>query len=511
MPAGNDRKGMVLIIVTVVVVLICLAGLAYVATLHSERKTVHAEADRLRLEAAAGSGIEWLKAFFEQPALARQEAGGAWDNPSLFQGMLVAEDEAAGRRVRFSVVAPKDDEGEVTGLRFGTENESARLNLGAVVRWDAREAGAGRQALMSLPGMTESVADAILDWVDADSSPRPSGAEADYYEGLDVPYSPRNGVPQCLEELLLVRGVTRELLFGADADFNRRIDPEERKAAAARSEGSAGPQHVPWASLLTVASAERNESFEGQARVDVNDDDLARLEQRLGAALDARWARFIVAYRQFGPYVGERPGSQDASASIDPSKPAKVRIESLLGLIGARVLVPRGATADEKNDPILASPLANEPGALREHLPKLLDRATVVTATVVAGLVNVNLAPRAVLRAVPGMDSALVERVLASRGSRSSPDAPERRHATWLLTEGLVDLPQMNGLLRYLTCGGDVQRAQVIALFDEPGPSMRVEVVVDATARPPRQVYYKDLRPFGRGYPLEWLGAERSR
>ena len=71
--------------------------------------------------------------------------------------------------------------------------------------------------LMGLPGMTDDVADAILDWIDADDNPRPNGAESQYYLGLPLPYVPRNGPPVTIDELLLVRGVTPELLYGLDA------------------------------------------------------------------------------------------------------------------------------------------------------------------------------------------------------------------------------------------------------------------------------------------------------
>ena len=507
----SDRRGMVLILVMVVVVMIGLAGLGFVATMHSERKTVHLEADQFRLEAVVGSGAESLKVFFEQSQQARQEAGGSRNNPDLFKGVVVSADEASNRRARFSVVAPRIEDGEATGIRFGTENESAKLNLAALVRWDQREPGAGRRALMSLPGMTESIADAILDWVDADSTPRPSGAEADYYEGLGVPYSPRNGTPQCLEELLLVRGVTRGLLYGADANFNHRVEPEERRAAADRQEGPSGTGQIPWASLITVASAERNEALDGQPRINLNDGNLSELERRLNAVFDASWTRFILFYRQFGPYTGPKAADPNLSITVETSKPAQARIASLLDLIGAKVLIPPPGGADEKLEKVLASPWANDPIAMRDYLPKLLDRAAVVPSRVVAGRVNVNLAPRAVLRAVPGMDSDLVERILAARGSRLTQDDPSRRHPTWLLTEGLIDLARMRTLLRYLTTGGDVQRAQVVGFFDGPGPSLRAEVVVDATTRPARQIYYKDLRLFGRGYPLESLGMEDER
>ena len=57
--------------------------------------------------------------------------------------------------------------------------------------------------------MTPDVADAIVDWLDMDSSPRPYGAEDDYYTALSPPYHCKNGPLDSLEELLLVRGVTR--------------------------------------------------------------------------------------------------------------------------------------------------------------------------------------------------------------------------------------------------------------------------------------------------------------
>ncbi len=66
----------------------------------------------------------------------------------------------------------------------------------------------------------------------------------------------------------------------------------------------------------------------------------------------------------------------------------------------------------------------------------------------------------------------------------------------------------MRQLVPYLTAGGDVFRAQVVASYDGSGPSARAEVVVDGTTSPPRQVYWKDLRLLGRGFSPETLGAE---
>jgi general secretion pathway protein K len=59
----------------------------------------------------------------------------------------------------------------------------------------------------------EQVTDCILDWVDADDLHRPRGAEKDEYERHRLTL-PRNAPVQQLEELLLVKGVTREILYG---------------------------------------------------------------------------------------------------------------------------------------------------------------------------------------------------------------------------------------------------------------------------------------------------------
>ena len=59
-----------------------------------------------------------------------------------------------------------------------------------------------------------------------------------------------------------------------------------------------------------------------------------------------------------------------------------------------------------------------------------------------------------------------------------------------------------------LSGGGNVFRAQIVGFFDDLPQASRVEVVIDATSNPPRQLYREDLRHLGRGYSLSALGAE---
>ena len=58
------------------------------------------------------------------------------------------------------------------------------------------------------------IVDALVDWIDADERESDNGAESSYYQALETPYGCRNGPIQYIGELLLVRGISPQLLFG---------------------------------------------------------------------------------------------------------------------------------------------------------------------------------------------------------------------------------------------------------------------------------------------------------
>jgi hypothetical protein len=496
---------MILFIVVIVVVMLSLSGFSFVSLLSTENRAVHIRGSELQLEQVLGSGIALVKGFVAMPLDQRRELGGGFDNVELFHAVLVVDDPIRSQRARFSVMSPRVEDENMRGIRFGVDNESARLNLATVLEWEMRRPGTGRNALMQLPGMTESVADAILDWMDPDSTSRQSGAESDYYADQNVPYGPRNAVPSSIEELLLVRGVTREMLFGSDRNEDYQIDVDEVQTGVERADGVGSSAPLPWAAMLTVLSAERNLTPEGQPRINLNAPDLASLYTLLARTFDRPTAEFVVAYRQFGPASGSAASPSNAPARVDPTTfPPRFLFSSVLDLIDARVQVSSRVPGYAA---ILASPYTSSPVAMRRYLPQLLDYMTVVSAPVIRGRINVNLAPRAVLACVPGMDDGLIGKIVTGRDPQEDQQDISHRYPTWLLTDGLVTLPVMRALLPYLTAGGDVYRAQVAAFFDTPGPSARAEVVIDATGPVPREVYWKDLRPLGLGHSREVIGT----
>jgi general secretion pathway protein K len=60
----------------------------------------------------------------------------------------------------------------------------------------------------------QEITDAVLDWRDADDLHLLHGAENEYYQKLPEPYRAKNGPFDSVDELLQVRGITRELFFG---------------------------------------------------------------------------------------------------------------------------------------------------------------------------------------------------------------------------------------------------------------------------------------------------------
>jgi len=501
----SSRRGMILIVVTVVLLMISLAGFGFVAVMYTENKAAHLTVDELHVQNAAASGAELLKGFLAQSPSQQAAMGGLFHNSERFQGQVLFARPGANNTVRFTVLSPQIEDGQYIGVRYGAENESARLNLSVLAAWDKAAPESGRKALMQLPGMTDEVADSIMDWLDADNESRSNGAESDYYSGLEPPYETRNGPIESLEELLLVKGVTRELLFGADTNRNYVVEEQEADSVAGGLGGGSNEARLPWAAYLTIYSRERNAQPNGRPRVNVNLSSAGELQRQLSGSLDDNWMRFIIAYRQNGPYTGSEEGQPVSTLPLDLSQPLKYKIASVLDLIGARVAVTSPSGSSQT---VYVSPLTDQPDSLRQSLPALMDAVTTDPQPVIPGRVNINQAPREVIAAIPGLPETLPEQIIAGRGLQDGEADPERRYPTWLLTSGLVDLPTLRTLLPFMTCGGDVYRAQVVGYFDHGTPAARGEVVIDAIGPRPREVYYKDRRILGRGFSLEILRGE---
>jgi DNA uptake protein ComE-like DNA-binding protein len=524
------RRGVILIAVLIVIVLLSLAAYSWSQWMMREHQGAMVHGRLIQAKALTDSGLEKVKLFLAQNEATQQESGGRYDNPTHFQAGLVVDSDMDRERGRFSVVARAiDGNGAFAGARFGLEDESTRLNLNALTLADETVDNGGRMLLMGLPGMTEDVADAILDWIDSDDEPREFGAESGEYSAMM--YAPPNGPLQTVEELLRVRGVTPQLLFGADVNRNGIIDPGEQSAAGA-FDGIApdGGAALGWAAYLTLYSQEKNVRADGTPRIDLNQNDLTKLYDELIAVFPKEWATFIVAYRQNGPYTGRNESKPGATGDLDLAVSPKKNIAQVLDLVGAKVQVrflgaedqagTKSGDEDEDEDEdgeegdsgdgrvVLDSPFPNDLIGFGLYLPTLMENVTCNPSGSIPGRININQAPRSILMGIPGMTEEIVNEIISRRSPEPSSDNPGRRHETWLLQEAIATLDEMKALMPYVTSGGSVFRGQIVGYFDQQGPAARVEFVMDATSAAPRLLFYRDMSHLGRGYPLETLGIE---
>ena len=118
------------------------------------------------------------------------------------------EGDFAGGRWRVRMV---DENARIPLLR-GIPPTALRHVVRNILTGGDTTAGADRR----LENQIDTIADSILDWMDADRQPRPHGAENEFYLKRNPPYRAKNGRFDAPEELLLVRGVTPALFYGSE-------------------------------------------------------------------------------------------------------------------------------------------------------------------------------------------------------------------------------------------------------------------------------------------------------
>lgn len=564
------RGGFFLVLVLIVIAVATMAVYSFTELMVAYDESAYLAGDLVQARANTESGTEAIRLFLSQPPATRQETGGMYNNPSVFQAITVSSGPDGVTPSNYTVIAPDLNEyGQYGGIRYGLQDESARLNLNALVVMeenasglmssggadDAAAAGAGESGdavagdnvaislLMGLPGMTQDTAEAILDWIDKDDQPREYGAESEYYSTLPTPYRPANGPLHSVEELLLVRGVTPTLLFGMDSNRNGVIDAGERQRFGM---GVETPGALGWAAYLTVHGAEANKTSTGEPKVNVNQDDLELLYDELLTALgDETYASFIVAYRIAGQSSGSGSGGDSSgdeggdegdddggsrgggrggggrsggeSSGAESAGPWSAEVLDRLDLSGGGEtqvgqildLIDAEVTVGDGDEArSYTSPLTSDPSAMASYLPLLMDTLSTQDVDVLPGRINLNECPAELLYGLPLLETETVDAILEARAQPS--DDPNRQYATWPLAEGIVSLGQMRSVLPLLTGGGDVYRAQIIGYFETIGASHRREVIIDATSVNPTIVAVRDLSHLGRGFDLSVLGVRSS-
>ncbi len=97
------------------------------------------------------------------------------------------------------------------------EDERGKLNLNDLIATSGGDLEQKKKIfrvkrLFELLQLNPNLVDAVVDWLDQDDVPQPSGAESSYYQSQKPPYRAANGPLPALGDLRLVKGFTQEII-----------------------------------------------------------------------------------------------------------------------------------------------------------------------------------------------------------------------------------------------------------------------------------------------------------
>lgn len=423
---SNDVRGTVLI-VTMWIVLV-LAGLVLVLS-RSVRVEAIASANyvaAVQADTIARAGLQYVMAQLLEDT----------------QDSLLYESEDVFEAVQmeggyFWVLHPNlSDDRNYT---FGITDEASKINLNS----------ATLEMLLKLPGMTSELAASIIDWRDADSEITPGGAESEYYLLLPEPYYCKDAPLETVEEVLLIRGASREILFGEDTNKNGVLDPQENDADQSEPpDNRNGRLDRGIYDYVTVYTRQPNVTTDGQERINVNDrrsDDLSSLLREL--IKDDRYFQIMDSVRRGRPFRN----------SID---------------FYYRV----GLTSDE--------------------FKQIVDRLTTSSSDVLVGMVNVNTAPREVLLCLPELVESDADALISQRANL---EESERETIAWVTD--VLDQDKAMAIGGHITTRSMQKAADIVSVSRNGRAYRRYQVVLDMQNDAPRILYWKSLHHFG--WPLE--------
>ena len=524
---GTSRRGgMVLVSVLIIVVVLTLAAYQFSELMMAEYRAAHSYKRSGQAKALADSGVHYTAAMLSDVnAMANTLNYNPWDNPSVFQDVLVVDNDQSGSRGRFNVYTLRDpNDPQFTGqpYRYGVTDESSKLNLNALMQITSNDA-IRQSMLMQLPNMNGNteLAQAILDWLDS-TAQTPRTQDYSDYTGQDPPYYCKSGPMDSLDELLLVEGVTPTLLYGNDRNMNGVLDPDE-----AQLEDATGTVDLGWRPYLTIYSREPNVDSSGSPRIYLNNTDMTTLSTQLTTVLNNTQAvQFILAYRMYGPSgtMSTAPGARAtpqnrltgsigtsvaSQMTSDSSKPPKAQITSLFSLASATVSVPV-KNGNQTTNQSLPNPFA-DPSQQGTLLPTLFDMCTTSLQGDLTPRINVNTAGETVLNMLQllnasgtatGLAATDIQTILSTRPPLTGDNGQNQAFMTpaWLLTQANISPTTLAAIENYITTRSSVYSFQVVGFFDGPGPVARVEAVIDTNVGRPRILFYRDLAPIGKGF-----------
>lgn len=441
----TKRRGIALILVIIVITLLTTAALSFALLMQQNHQSSRDASYQYQTDLATESGMVIAKAYVEMPADRRQRLGGIQDRPGFFTAALTIEefsttdsldtldnttseswmDEADGAEetatfemdslesaepldltspatMVFEYFPPVGELESVdwttqasteSGIRFGMTDECTKLNLRRLLYWE-QLGWPVSEMLQQHCGLTIAQADHLLDWIDADSTPREFGGEREEYASQGLSYGPANQIPDSYQQLLLIPGFDAPKIYGSTwllpqppresewgDDFGLENLSTQSWVDQAESTSLAfSDEEVSNRPLIeTLALHDGQELVDGQGKplIWLNEPNLPNLQQLLTEEFSDELASYLCLGRLYGFQDGyvEQPGENvtivAASSVPIENAPPQVRINSAFQLLETHVLIPGSESSQLVNSPLRRLP--NDPNLL-ETLARLLQR-----------------------------------------------------------------------------------------------------------------------------------------
>jgi type II secretory pathway component PulK len=374
------RRGMALLVIVVLVMFVSLAAYRYSFEMENEYRLTRLQEEQVQARLCAQSGIEYAASLLEQPLQFREAILAGQESSELFRRVVergellersLVEDREesqwrfailSGGSVATSGSSVSNSMGSLGGSLagssgssargesqvdgglgtpiewgWGMDNESAKLHIPTLLRWNQMRPGLARSVLMTLPEADEETVDGWL------ASLGVRTATSASQDALQMAMG--GGMQSNQQRQQRTRSLDRMRLrwLGGDLDQNYRLDDWEETLmerllsdpmsggsemsalgrelskvnTVAMGQGNSGGmgsrQPGAWNRYLTWVHGERNERPDGRPRIWLNQPDLKRLHQELSQVLSLADANFIVAMRQYGPGAYASPGVSNTS------------------------------------------------------------------------------------------------------------------------------------------------------------------------------------------------------
>ncbi len=215
-PILKNNRGIALLIVLTMITLMVTAALELNRRARSSVTTTMVLRDQVTLTQMASSGIQTAIAILVK-------------DKNETEIDTVQEDWADPEKIVDFLSVLAFDQGKVT---VSIQDEKAKVQINALVQFpEGKEFNESQYLLWTrlmqniIDQDTETVEESeitgiinsVKDWLDSndnDAITGVTGAESDYYEGLEQPYPCKNGPFSHLDELARVKGITPEFLAG---------------------------------------------------------------------------------------------------------------------------------------------------------------------------------------------------------------------------------------------------------------------------------------------------------